>query len=53
MCRCLMAVIHGMMAALTKDQSRMELDMDLDFSRVVLTQFLTLAIGVKAKDTER
>lgn len=53
MCRCLVAVICGMMAALMKDQSRMDLEMDLEFSRVVLIQFLTLAIGVKAKDTER
>ena len=53
MCRCLMAVTHGMMAAFMKDQSRMELGMDLDFSGVVLVLFLTLAIGVKAKDMER
>lgn len=48
-----MAVIHGMMAAFMKDLSRMDLGMDLDFSGAVLVLFLTLAIGVKAKDTER
>lgn len=48
-----MAVIHGMMAAFMKDPSRMESGMDLDFSRAVLVLFLTLAIGVKAKDMER
>ena len=53
MCRCLMAVIHGMMAAFTKDQSRMDLGMDLDSSGVVLILFLTLVIGVKAKGMER
>ncbi|XP_053936540.1 radial spoke head 10 homolog B2 isoform X2 [Cuculus canorus] len=50
--RCFMAVTHGMMAALMKDQSRTVLGMDLDFSGVVLILFLTLAIGVKAKDME-
>lgn len=53
MCRCLMAVIHGMMAAFMKDQSRTDLGMDLDFSGVVLVLFLTLAIGIKAKGMER
>ncbi|KAJ7410751.1 hypothetical protein WISP_106457 [Willisornis vidua] len=52
MCRCLMAVTHGMMAAFMKDQSKMELGMDLDFSGVVLVLFPTLASGVMAKDME-
>lgn len=53
MCRCLVAVTHGMMAAFMRDPSRMESDMDLEFSEVVLVLFLTLAIGVKAKDMAR
>lgn len=53
MCRCLMAVIPGAMAVFMKDQSKMDLGMDMDFSGVVLVQFLTMVIGAMAKDMER
>lgn len=48
-----MAVIPGMMAVFTKDQSKMELGMAMELSGVVLTQFFTLVIGAMAKDMER
>lgn len=53
MCRCIMAVIPGMMAVFTKDQSKMDLGMGMEFSGAVLIQFLTLVIGAMAKDMER
>lgn len=53
MCRCLMDAIHGVMAAIMKDRSRMDLGMDLAFSGAVPIQFLILVTGIKAKDMER
>lgn len=48
-----MAVIPGMMAVFMKDQSKMDLGMDMEFSGVVLIRFLMLVIGAMAKDMER
>lgn len=48
-----MAVIPGMMAVFMKEESKMDLGMDMEFSGVVLVQFLTLVIGSMAKDMER
>lgn len=53
MCRLTVAVIPGVMALFMKDQSKMDLGMDMEFSGVVLIQFFTLVFGAMAKDMER